>query len=242
MDHSSTSHTFKELKKVEHLFDGLEDLVYFIKDKEGRYISVNDTLVERLGAKSKEEILGKAALQVFPDSLGREFSLQDLNVIETGVGIREKLELHLYEDGSQGWALTNKEPILNDAKEVIGISGVSRDVLNDRKEELFQLEKVLSHIELNIDQPLPLKLLSEIAEMSSYQLERMTQKIFGVTMGQYVTKIRIEEACKNLRSTDNSIVEVAFSSGYSDQSAFTRQFKKTTGITPKRYRELQAES
>ena len=43
------------------LFDGLPDVVFFAKDLDGRYRAVNETLVRRLGKRSKEEVLGRTA-------------------------------------------------------------------------------------------------------------------------------------------------------------------------------------
>ena len=55
-----------------------------------------------------------------------------------------------------------------------------------------------------------------------------------------ITRARVEAACHKLTATGKSIVTIAMECGYSDQSAFTRQFKQTTGLTPKAYRDSQA--
>ena len=93
------------------LFDHIPDTVYFIKDRKGRYVAVNKTLSVRLGV-DQDELVGKMASEVFPDSLGVSFSKQDMLVMQTGAGIKGRLEMHLYPSGKQGWCLTYKEPIM----------------------------------------------------------------------------------------------------------------------------------
>jgi transcriptional regulator with PAS, ATPase and Fis domain len=55
------------------LFDHVPDTVYFIKDEHGKYVVVNKTLSIRLGM-AQDELVGKKADEVFPDSLGLSFS------------------------------------------------------------------------------------------------------------------------------------------------------------------------
>ena len=55
---------------AERLFDRVPDVVYFVKDLGGRYVVVNQTLVERCGRRDKTELLGRTAKDVFPSPLG----------------------------------------------------------------------------------------------------------------------------------------------------------------------------
>jgi transcriptional regulator GlxA family with amidase domain len=52
-----------------------------------------------------------------------------------------------------------------------------------------------------------------------------------------VTKTRIDAASAMLRSSSKSVADVAHACGYFDQSAFTRVFRRTVGVTPQQYRE-----
>jgi AraC family transcriptional regulator len=51
-------------------------------------------------------------------------------------------------------------------------------------------------------------------------------------------KRRIEKASHSLQNSNQSLVEIALSSGFSDQSQFTKSFKRMTGLTPAQYRNL----
>jgi AraC family transcriptional regulator len=59
---------------------------------------------------------------------------------------------------------------------------------------------------------------------------------FGVTIGEFVRKLRIEHACAELKSDEVSLTEVALRAGFVDQSHFSRVFKSHVGTTPARYR------
>jgi len=51
-----------------------------------------------------------------------------------------------------------------------------------------------------------------------------------------IQKVRLEHA-RRLLHTELPITEVALQCGYTDHSAFTRQFKSSTGFTPRQYRQ-----
>jgi AraC-like DNA-binding protein len=73
--------------------------------------------------------------------------------------------------------------------------------------------------------------------LSSYQLNTRIKNLLGITTRQLLTKTRIDIASRLLRTTELPIGDVAQQSGYFDQSAFTRQFRQSTGLTPRQYRE-----
>src|ERR1700741_2891203 len=93
---------------METLFDNLNDVAFFIKDRDGRYLCINNTMVRRCGQRSKEDILGKTAIEVMPRPLAQTYMAQDMQVISSGFAIKKHLELHLYPTRSRGWCLTHK--------------------------------------------------------------------------------------------------------------------------------------
>lgn len=224
---------------AEEMFDAVPDCVFFVKDAEGRYVAVNEALVIRCGAGSKSDLIGRRARDVFPDPLGESFTEQDLEVIREGRPIRGQLEMHLYPDGKRGWCLTWKEPVLDVRGATVGVSGLSRDLAAapEHTRDLGSVAALLEHIDERLDQPLRLNELAEKARLSSYQLDQRIRALFGISTAQYITRKRIELACHLLERGDDSITGVALDCGYSDQSAFTRQFRQSTGITPGAYRD-----
>jgi len=227
---------------ADEMFDAVPDCVFFVKDRMGKYVAVNQTLVERCGRENKGEVIGRTARELFPEPLGESFTEQDFEVIQDGRSIRGQLELHLYPSGRQGWCLTWKEPVTNHAGAIVGVAGISRDLpaRSELSSDLEAIASVLSHINEHLSEPLSVTELADLAGLSSYQLDQRIKSLFDVSTGQYITRRRIERACHLLDRTDESLSSIALDCGYSDQSAFTRQFRQSVGIPPGAYRARQS--
>ncbi|HBY58391.1 MAG TPA: AraC family transcriptional regulator, partial [Solibacterales bacterium] len=63
------------------------------------------------------------------------------------------------------------------------------------------------------------------------------RKHFGCTAGDYVRRLRVDFACRRLSSSSASLAGIAFEAGFTDQSHFTRTFRRHTGVTPAQYRQ-----
>lgn len=222
----------------EALFDRLPDLVFFVKNHRGEYVVVNQTLVDRCDYQEKRELIGRRADEVYPSPLGQSYRLQDEQVLRKGEAILNQLELHVYPSGDRGWCLTNKLPLRNRAGQVVGLVGISRDLAaaNERSEDYSHVAQAVQYIQNHYDEPLRVKDLAARAGLSEYQFEQRLRKIFQLTAGQLVQKVRMEVAVRRLRETEDPIANVALDCGYSDQSAFTRQFRQTVGVSPSEYR------
>ena len=227
--------------ELQTIFNALPDVVFFVKDREGRYTHVNHTLVRRLGLKSRAEILGRTVLELFPPRLGGTYFVQDKRVL-CGEIIENQLELHLYPNRSPGWCLTFKRPIVVD-EEIAGLIGISRDLgqPDDRHSAFARLQRALQHMQAHYGEPLRVQTLAGIAGVSVAQLERLFKRVFQLTPQQLLTKLRIEAAMRLLHS-GSSIAEIGQACGFSDQSAFARQFKATVGVPPRDYRALACQS
>jgi PAS domain S-box-containing protein len=224
---------------AESLFDTIPDIVFFVKDSGGRYVAVNQTLVERCGLSGKEELIGRTPAEVFPLELGEGFTEQDRKILAGGDGIRDHLELQLSPSRRPTWCLTNKEAVRTISGKIVGICGVSRDLHAPpgQSGEYRELAKVLDYIHKNYGEALRLPMLSEMAGLSLYQFDQRIRGLFQVSAGQYLVKTRIDAACHKLATSDEPIAGIAIDCGYSDQPAFSRQFKQAVGLSPKTYRE-----
>ena len=226
----------------EALFDCLADVVFFIKNRHGEYVVVNQTLVTRCGRRSKKELLGRRVDRVFPAPLGTSYRAQDERVLHHGETIRNQLELHFYATGGRGWCITNKLPLFDQAGGVAGLAGISRDLqaVNEGSEDYSSIARVVDHMQTHFDETLRVRELAAAAGLSAFQFEQRIRKIFQLTAGQLLQKIRMDHAVQRLRESAEAIAEIALRCGYSDQSAFTRQFHKATGLSPLEYRRTIA--
>jgi PAS domain S-box-containing protein len=220
------------------LFDHLDDVAFFVKDAEARYVLVNQSLVRRCGGDSREDLLGRTTEELFPPPLGRRYREQDLAVMSSGRPLAGRLELHLYPDHSQGWCLTDKTPISDDGR-IIGLVGLSRDLQPPALEagDLEDVATVVDTIQREYSSPIRVDDLAASVGLSAYQLNRRVRAVFGVTASQLLTRARIDAASHLLRDGHRTVAAIAAACGYCDQSAFSRQFKAACGLTPRQYRD-----
>ncbi|SHN28396.1 chromate resistance protein ChrB domain-containing protein [Chitinophaga sp. CF418] len=93
-------------------------------------------------------------------------------------------------------------------------------------------------IQDHIDTNLSLKEISKGLEISPSYLSREFSKYFeDLSFGEYIRKQRIEKAITLMQTSTYSLTEIAYLTGFSDQSHFTRIFKKHTGKNPSDYRK-----
>src|SRR6266849_1287964 len=98
------------------------------------------------------------------------------------------------------------------------------------------LNKARDFLHERFREPLTLADVAEFAGVHAVSLARAFRRTHHCTVGEYVRKLRIEFACQKLTASDESLVEIAFSAGFSEQSHLCRTFKRLTGLTPSEYR------
>jgi hypothetical protein len=92
--------------------------------------------------------------------------------------------------------------------------------------------------QMDTNMSLSLQQVSDELEINPAYLSREFSKYFdNLSFGDYVRKLRIEKAITLIEKTDYSLTEIAYLTGFSDQSHFTRIFKKQTGKTPTFYKK-----
>lgn len=93
-------------------------------------------------------------------------------------------------------------------------------------------------IQDQIDANLNLAELSKSLSINPSYLSRQFSKYFdNLSFGDYIRKTRIEKAIKLIEENKYSLTEIAYLTGFSDQSHFTRVFKQQTGKNPSGYRK-----
>jgi YesN/AraC family two-component response regulator len=93
-------------------------------------------------------------------------------------------------------------------------------------------------IQDQVDTNITLKQLSKDLDINPAYLSREFSKYFDdLSFGEYLRKLRIEKAIEYLNSSGYSLTKIAYLTGFSDQSHFTRIFKRHTGQNPSSYRK-----
>ena len=99
-----------------------------------------------------------------------------------------------------------------------------------------RIRRLLDFIEENLDGDLSLEAMAGEVGISPLYLARAFKVAVGQSPHRYVLGRRIERAKELLRHTDEPIVEVAFSSGFSSQSHLSNWFLRLVGVSPATYR------
>lgn len=228
------------LEQIAPLLDAMPGVVFFVKDTQARYVMVNRTLALRCGVQSAAALLGRTAEAVFPSRFGPRYTEQDRRVLE-GERLAGQLELHLYPGRQAGWCLTHKLPLRDPGGAIIGMAGISHDLPGAMSSHpaYRQVAAVDAHIREHYARPISLAELTAIAGLSVAQLERHCKRIFQLTPRQMIHKARLGAASQWLADSELPITEIALRCGYTDHSAFSRQFKALTGLSPSQYRETR---
>lgn len=225
---------------VEALFDRLPDIVFSIKDRQGRYVSMSEAAVARCGLRSKQDAIGKTAFDLFPQPMAQRHTRQDERLFRSGKPIVDNLDLTVYRDGSAGWCLSTKEPLFDARGAIVGLACISKDLTEPTRAHLIDagFADAIDHLLEHFDEPLRMEELARRARLSAAQLDRRMKKIFQISAGQYLIKTRIGHAAHLLARSELPIAAIALSCGFSDQSALSRQFRQVTGLAPRQYRQL----
>ncbi len=92
------------------------------------------------------------------------------------------------------------------------------------------------YLRANFSSELNLTTISHTIDLHPVYLSREFSRYFGVTMGDYIRKLKVENAVLLLREPTLSLTEIGYQSGFADQSHFIRCFKSLFGSTPGEYR------
>ena len=103
-----------------------------------------------------------------------------------------------------------------------------------------RLQRSLDLIEARLASSISLEELAAAACLSPFHFSRLFRRAIGKSPIRYVAERRVRSAQAMLASRTAPLAAIALEGGFGSQSNFTRVFRKLTGTTPGRYRELSA--
>ncbi len=220
------------------LFEPLEDVQFWVKDRENRYVRVNRAFLLNYALDEAAQIIGETDYHLSPAFLADQFWLDDERVL-AGHRVVNRIELVGDADQTTFWNVTNKVPFRDARGRVVGTAGTTRRLgpADQSVAGADGFEAVMARIRDHYREQLSNRELAALAGLSVRGFERKFQQHFQVPPQQYLRKLRLRMACRELVFTEKALAEVAVESGFADQSHFNHEFRRQMGRTPRGYRE-----
>lgn len=256
------SKTFNSLEDIKHVYDEnflfLCSQYFFNKDccfyQSHDYIDISDEknfnfksfaeLMSSLNIDNAFNMLLDYISQIIIHKNSTEFELKNIlqNCTYNAISNLETLNIDQFEINSLKHKFFNKIDQAIYAEDLITICEEIRDTFKDltlKYETTFNshmINKIIQYIQTNYAEPLTLTDVSQKFNFNYYYLSSYFSAHNQEGFNEFLNKIRIEKACEFLKQ-DISISSVSSMVGYSDQSYFSKVFKKFTGFTPSSYRK-----
>ncbi len=120
----------------------------YVKNRNSRFAAVNAATAKLSGFASPAEMVGKSDFDVTAPDRATALIIAEQKIIETGVPILDQEEMVSDEAGNQTWYRTSKVPLRDGDGEIIGLTGVTRDITQSKRlgQELVESRNQLSHV------------------------------------------------------------------------------------------------
>ena len=189
------------------------------------------------GADTDRHDIAKEAAGLFAISAGLSYNItDDQQLLQTGMVIYDAL---------YSWAthLQQQKHLQNSPFENL-LHEVYKKFLNEKRRDKKKVPdwvkdlKEMIQDQIDTQLSVDLKKISTDLELNPSYVSREFSKYFeDLNFGEYIRKLRIEKAISLIQQADYSLTEIAYLTGFSDQSHFTRIFKQHTGKNPSAYRK-----
>lgn len=221
------------------LFEYLPDVHFFAKDVNGHFVAASRGVVTYLGFSSEADMIGLTDLDIHPERVVREIRADDRTVMETRMPITDRIEALYTRTNAKEWYMTTKMPILDTEGEVIGVMGIVRPYSGRGGLSVhgIRISEAVAYIQAEHRNPIGIPELAKMAHLSTRQLNRHFQNVFGMSAQEFIVRTRVQAASEDLLNTDKTLSQIASEHGFYDQSAFARHFKNHTGENPLKFRQ-----
>lgn len=220
------------------LFDVLPNVYFFVKDTEGRFMRMNQALLQAIGFRHEAEVLGFTDADFFTPFLAHGYRDEDRWIATHNKVVRDKIWFVPNSKSVLVCYLCSKAPLHDRAGRVIGIAGVMRDArsVGGIIGPYEDLKDAVDYLNSHFTESITIENVAAMVHLSTSQFQRRFRALFQTSPIQYLLQLRIDSACQQLQRTDDPVGSIAMEHGFYDQSAFCRQFHKRVGLTPRQYR------
>jgi AraC-like DNA-binding protein len=221
------------------LFDCVEGVQFWVKDREGRYRAMNRACLLDYSLASFAEAEGRTDFDLSPAHIATQFRLDDERVLQ-GAKVVNRMELVGRFDHTAVWCVTDKVPLRDTSGRIVGTAGVARPLAKGAELPATgdaAVARAVAFMRQHLGEPLDNAAVARHAGLSVRVLERRFRDSFQLAPQQYLRRLRVRLACQPLVYSDLKLADIAMQHGFCDQSHFGREFRQETGMTPREYRE-----
>jgi AraC family transcriptional regulator len=116
------------------------------------------------------------------------------------------------------------------------LASISRPTEPEEASQSRWLGQVRELLHTRFAEPVTLDNLSQAVSVHPVHIARTFRRRYGISVGGYLRRLRIEHACRQMLDPAASLVDIALTAGFADQSHFSRTFKKIVGTSPSQFR------
>lgn len=236
----------KDTMTSEQLYNVMAKTIYFDP------VVVNDTftisLLKKFGGKVWDSVREEMTQTEFADyCLIRPFlngPMREGEIIQIGLtagkrimGFLDRLGYELGSLNNNFWRCRSRS-IIYEILSFLQYLYTEMEIDNNYKilDSENEIDKVILYIHANYEQKITLKSLTELFHINRTTLSEEFAKVTGMSVIDYLIKLRIKIASILLSETVIPISEITYRTGFNDSTHFGRMFHKYTGFSPSQYR------
>lgn len=206
-------HQSKELKKqneilqfernqLRTIMNNIPDLIY-IKDVKHRFVNGNTRTIRHMGAKNKEEIIGKTDYDFYKKAYADKYAQDENSIIKTGMPVINKEEPSINEKGEKIYLLTSKIPLKDQKGKIKNIVGIGRDIteIKRAKDKVKEQAENLQKINIQLEER------SHKIEKLNKELKESNKMLENANKILEERKAKLESTLEQLRSAQLHLVQ-----------------------------------
>jgi AraC-like DNA-binding protein len=218
------------------LFDSLADVLFWIKDRDGRFRWVNTMMALYYGFKVPGDLLGRNDYDLFDAALANQYLSDDEQVLR-GRSIFSRVEVSVFNHTGR-WFRTSKVPLRDGRGRIIGTVGVAT-VLTDPGRQVpsdLPLGAAMQFLSTHYHEAITNRQLATLCGQSVAAFCRNFRRTYNRSPHEYLRQLRVRLSCHALVFSDRPLSAIASDYGFADQSHFAKEFRRIMGVPPRSYR------
>ncbi|MGJ8696258.1 MAG: helix-turn-helix domain-containing protein [Verrucomicrobiaceae bacterium] len=225
------------MRGLQELFEHLPMVVFWVKDREGRFVRCNRRFEDFHGL-GRGEWKGMTDFDLHAPEMAARYREEDERVIEAGEALPNEVWMVPDRKGVLHWWVSTKAPVMSPEGEICGVAGAMYEIADaaGMMSPYDRLEGALTLLHQEYGRTLSGEELAKASFLSVSQFNRVFREVMGQSVKEYLNSLRVEMAKGLLLQTDKTLAEIAGEVGFYDGSEFGKRFKKKEGVTPREYR------